>query len=150
MRPSKYKPEFANQAYKLALLHATDKEIADFFEVTEQTLNNWKKDHPGFFESLKEGKRKADADVADSLYQRAMGFTHESEEIKVIDGEVVRVPVTKQYPPDTAAAIYWMNNRTRRSANPWSNKIEHEVEGIDLGAVLDAALKRANGGTVAD
>lgn len=31
-RPTKYRPEFAEQARKLCLLGATDKELADFFE----------------------------------------------------------------------------------------------------------------------
>ena len=58
-RPSKYKEEYCEQAEKLARLGATDKEMADFFGVTEQTLNNWKTDKDGnetpFFESLKRG-----------------------------------------------------------------------------------------------
>lgn len=46
---------------KLCLLGATDKELGDFFNVTEQTINNWKKDFPSFFESIKRGKIDADA-----------------------------------------------------------------------------------------
>ena len=37
--------------------------MAYFFEVEEQTINNWKKEFPSFFESLKEGKEKAEAAV---------------------------------------------------------------------------------------
>lgn len=48
--------EYANQALKLCLLGATDKELADFFSVSEQTLNKWKKDYPEFLESLKREK----------------------------------------------------------------------------------------------
>jgi transposase len=42
-RPSSYKDEYAMQALKLTLLGATDKELADFFEVKESTINRWKK-----------------------------------------------------------------------------------------------------------
>jgi hypothetical protein len=42
-RPTKYQPEFAEQAYKLCLLGATDPEMADFFEVCVATVQNWKK-----------------------------------------------------------------------------------------------------------
>lgn len=38
-RKSAYQKEYANQALKLCLLGATDKELADFFSVSEQTLN---------------------------------------------------------------------------------------------------------------
>ena len=43
-RPSKYKEEYNEQAYKLALLGATDKDIADIFDVNEIPLTNGKKD----------------------------------------------------------------------------------------------------------
>jgi len=38
-----YKPEYAEQARKLGIMGGTDEQIADFFSVTVQTLNNWKK-----------------------------------------------------------------------------------------------------------
>jgi hypothetical protein len=38
-RPSSYRVEFAEQAYKLCLLGATDGEMAGFFATTEQTVN---------------------------------------------------------------------------------------------------------------
>lgn len=52
-RKSEYREEYAEQALKLCLLGATDKEIAEFFSVSEQTLNSWKKKFPQFLESLK-------------------------------------------------------------------------------------------------
>lgn len=52
-RKSEYRIEFSDQALKLCLLGATDKELAEFFSVSEQTLNKWKKDYPEFLESLK-------------------------------------------------------------------------------------------------
>jgi len=112
-RPSSYKPEYNEQAFKLCLLGAKDEEIAKFFGVAESTLNNWKIDHPEFLESLKEGKVLADSNVGQRLYERAMGYSHEEEVIKVIAGEVVKVQTTKHYPPDTTAAIFWLKNRRK-------------------------------------
>lgn len=120
-RPTTYEDRYDHQAEKLCKLGATDAELADFFEVTEQTINNWKTAHPSFFESIKRGKTLADAEVAERLYQRAMGFEHDSEEIKVIDSDVVRVPVRKVYPPDTVAAIFWLKNRQK---DKWRDKTE--------------------------
>ena len=40
-RKSEYRIEYADQALKLCLLGATDKELAEFFSVSEQTLNKW-------------------------------------------------------------------------------------------------------------
>lgn len=126
-RPTKYDPKYSDQGYKLSLLGATDKEMADFFEVTESTLNLWKLEHPEFSESLKRGKVEADSNVGARLYERAMGFEHDSEEIKVIStgkyqSEIERVPIRKIYPPDVTAAIFWLKNR---QSDKWRDK--HEI-----------------------
>lgn len=120
-RPTDYKPDYDEQAQKLCKLGATDSDLADFFEVTEQTINNWKTAFPQFFESIKKGKLTADMEVADRLYQRALGFEHDSEEIKVADGEIIRVPIRKIYPPDSTAAIFWLKNRRSKE---WREKQE--------------------------
>jgi hypothetical protein len=80
-RPSLYRPEFAAQALKLCRLGATDKSLADFFEVTEQTINGWKHAYPDFLESLKAGKELADAEVAEKLFKRATGYEHRAVKI---------------------------------------------------------------------
>lgn len=110
-RPTKYKEEYNEQVEKLARLGATDKDLADFFDVTEQTINNWKLARDGFFESLKKGKLLADAKVASALYHRALGYEHEEDKIFVDDGQPVIVPTIKHYPPDTVAGIFWLKNR---------------------------------------
>ena len=126
-RPTDYREEYNEQARKLCLLGATDKEMADFFDVAESTIHKWKLDYPEFSESIKAGKAFADATIADRLYQRAMGFEHDSEEIKVVsDGQgagssIVRVPIRKIYPPDTVAAIFWLKNRQKSN---WRDKVE--------------------------
>ena len=70
----------------------------------------------------------ADADVADRLYQRAMGFEHDSVEIKVVDGGIVEVPVRKVYPPDATSAIFWLKNR---QPDKWRDKTTTELTGRD-------------------
>jgi hypothetical protein len=132
-RPTKYKTEYPEQTFKLCLLGATDKEIANFFEVSEDTIHEWKKVYPEFSESIKRGKSEADSNVANRLYQRALGFEHDSEEIKVVaignnqGSSVERVPVKKIYPPDPTAAIFWLKNR---QPEKWRDKqeIQHSVD----------------------
>lgn len=131
-RPSKFKPEYAAQAKKLCKLGATDQELADFFEVTLSTLNLWKIRHEAFSESLKAGKEQADERVAHALYCRAMGYSHPDTDIRVIDGCIVETPLTKHYPPDTTAAIFWLKNRRPEE---WRDKIQQEVTGKDGGPV---------------
>lgn len=138
-RPSKYKPEYVNQARKLCQLGATDQELADFFEVSLSTLNLWKIQHPEFSESLKSGKEQADDRVEHALYCRAMGYSHEDTDIRVIDGKVEMTPVIKHYPPDTTAAIFWLKNR--RPAE-WRDKVEQEISGsVAIGKITRTIVK---------
>ena len=125
-RPTKYKPEYVAQAEKLCALGATDIEIADFFEVDVRTLYRWKGEYEGFCQSIKAGKDIADERVERSLFSRANGYEHDEVDIRVVGGELVQTPIRKFYPPDTAAAIFWLKNR--RPAE-WRDKIEHTGEG---------------------
>jgi hypothetical protein len=110
-RPSKFKPDMVEQARKLALLGATDREMADFFEVAESTFYLWKLEHPELSEALKVGKEAADGRVEQSLYRRALGYSHDAVKIIQVGGEVVNAPYVEHYPPDTTAAIFWLKNR---------------------------------------
>lgn len=135
-RPTAYKPEYDEQAKKLCLLGATDKELADFFGVCEATVYNWQNAHPSFLESIKEGKVLADAKVAEKLYQRALGYTHSAVKIFQYEGVPVEVPYEEHYPPDTQAASLWLRNRQPAK---WRDKVDHEVTGKDGGPVEHVA-----------
>lgn len=118
-RPTKYKAEYAEQARKLCLLGATDMEMADFFEVSEFTINKWKKEHPDFSKSIKKGKLVADAEVADKLFNRATGYDAPDTDIRVIDQKIVETSIIKHYPPDPTSAIFWLKNRQSKK---WRDK----------------------------
>jgi len=91
---------------------ATDAQVALRLGVTDRTINNWKKKHPEFFQSIKAEKREADALVEQALFHRARGYSHAEERVTVTGfGKVVRVPTVKHYPPDTVAGIFWLTNR---------------------------------------
>lgn len=137
-RPSLYKPEYVEQAKKLCLLGATDRELADFFKVSEQTLNSWKTQHPEFLESLKVGKDQADQRVERSLYQRAVGYSHPDVHVSNFQGMVTLTPITKHYPPETTAGIFWLKNR---KPEEWRDRIEHT--GKDGGAIEVADVSEA-------
>lgn len=124
-RPSLYKDEYCEQARKLCRLGAIDTELAEFFGVTVTTLNNWKIEHPDFFESLKAGRALADANVGEALYQRALGYSHKAVKIFVHHGVPVSVPYTEHYPPDSTACIFWLKNRR---PDLWRDKPEPENE----------------------
>lgn len=119
--PMKYNPEYHDDwAWSLALKGATDQEVAEAFGVSKRTVLRWKEDHPSFAEAYQRGKDVADAKVKKALYDRAIGYeTTDKESTVDIDPKTgeskpVRVKTTtKKYPPDTMAAMYWLNNRTK-------------------------------------
>ena len=133
-RPSKYKPEFCEQAAKLCKLGATDRELADFFEVREQTITNWKTQYPEFLGSLKRAKQESDDRVEQSLYRRALGYSHDAVKILLTkDGDVYREEYVEHYPPDTVACIFWLKNRR---PDQWRDKFD-----IDTGMTRERAAQ---------
>ena len=69
-RPSGYRPELAERAYRMSLLGLTDQQLADFLGISCETLYSWKISYPEFRESIMRGRIEADAHVADALYRR--------------------------------------------------------------------------------
>lgn len=145
---SKYDESFNEIARKLCLLGHTDAELATFFDVSVQTLNNWKKDYPKFFESLNAGKEIADAEVASSFHKRAVGYRYEEvtfEKVIIKDGEgfltegdadddgitvdpYKKRVVVREVAPDPGAALNWLKNRQPKK---WRDKqeIDHTTGG---------------------
>lgn len=147
-RPPKYLPDYHPQwAYKFALLGATGVEIADALEISERTFDLWKKAYPDFLRSIKDGGAKADAEVAQKLRERAMGYVCKVEQAfklkKGKDMEVVEVVTLEQeVPPDTKAIALWLGNRQRKN---WKERQSVEVEASDdVIAMMQEARRRAN------
>ena len=137
--PTRYREGYAEQARKLCLLlGATDDELARFLEVPAGVLQGWLADIPAFAAAVRAGRDLADGEVADRLYRRALGFSHDAVRI-FADREV---PYVEHYPPDTAACIFWL--KSRRPAK-WRDRPERDasVDAADLLAELDAAGERA-------
>lgn len=122
--PTKYKDEYSEQVYKLCLMGAIDEQLADFFDVCVDTINEWKKVHTEFSESIKRGKQFADAEIANSLFHRAKGYEHPDVDLKMYEGQIIETKLTKHYPPDTTAAIFWLKNRQPKE---WRDKQEQAV-----------------------
>lgn len=133
-RPTKYEPKFCEQVRKLCLLGLTDKELAKFFDIGETTLNRWKKDYPEFRVSISSGKVMADADVTDSLFRSAMGYSHADVHIAVIAGKIRKTKIIKHYPPVPTSVIFWLRNRRKEN---WRNQIEP----TDTGDAVPEAVK---------
>jgi hypothetical protein len=121
-----WKDEFVAQARKVAQLGATDPEIAECLGISLSTVTRWKVQRKNFAEAMRVGQEIADDRVVRSLYQRAVGYTHEIT--KLVDGAFVTV--IEHLPPDPTSCIFWLKNRRR---DEWRDR--KEVTGADGGAI---------------
>lgn len=133
--------ETIKQAVKLCEnLGATDKDLAKFFEVNEDTINEWKKVHPEFSESVREAKDRYDTrEVESSLLLRAKGMTRIVQKYDSIAGKIVEL--TEEIIPDPTSIKFWLANRDR---DRWRDKQDVEHSGsINLRPVINYGKKPA-------
>lgn len=131
-RPTGYRVEYEEQAFKLCLMGATNEQLADFFNVNADTIYEWQKVHKAFSEILKDGRERADAEIGKALYHRAKGYNHKAVKIFNDNGSPLIVEYIEHYPPDTTACIFWLKNRQR---GQWRDKQDHEHSGPDGGPI---------------
>lgn len=139
---SSYQAEYAEQARKLCLLMgADDQELARFFDAPPATLQDWLASVPEFAAAVFAGRALADAEVADRLWRRAIGYSHAAVRIFSHQGKALEVAYTEHYPPDTAACLFWLKSR---QPEKWRDNIEHEHHAVaEMLEALDAAGERA-------
>jgi hypothetical protein len=119
------------RAFELCLLGLRDADLATAFGVSIYTIDKWKQTHPEFKDALRRGKEHADSKVAEALYHKAVGFSHKALDIRIVDGEVVKIPYTKIYPPDTTACIFWLKNRQRQHWTDTKQNVHTGTVGVE-------------------
>jgi len=126
---SLYDPKFhPKMAHRLALLGLTRREIAAAFHIRLDSFEKWLMQHPELLESIREGQRIADANVARAIYRKATGFYQPVEVIISKNKQSEVVQMMKYFPPDTQAAIFWLKNRTRMNQFTWSDRVDFSLE----------------------
>ena len=144
-RPSLFSETHQKIAFAMAKLGATDKQIAVEIGITEQTFNNWKKEHLSFFESLKTAKQEADEKVEKALYKLATGYKYKAWKPMVVSmgkdagSEIEIAEYDEVVQPNTTACIFWLKNRKPAE---WRDKQEIQHSGgisVNL-APLDESL----------
>jgi len=103
----KYRLEFANIAYNIALLGGTSDRLAETLGVNETTIYNWLKAYPEFRIAWVAGKDLADAEVVRALHKKAVGYQMTIEDFKVYKGDV-------------NAQRFWLINR---QPDAWKDKV---------------------------
>lgn len=122
--PTHYNAKFVKIAQELCRRGGTDGEIAEALQISRFTLAAWRGKHEDFANAFRLGREAADERVIRSGYERAVGYTFDSEKIVTVDKQVERVPIKEHVPPDPGMIQYWLNNRRR---GEWRNRQEIEV-----------------------
>jgi hypothetical protein len=151
-RPTKFNEAIREKILELAKSGKTNSQIADIVGVHVRTLENWQGKHKDFLWAFRESKSVADDLVEAAFFQRAVGYTHDSEKIFCTkDGKVRRVKTKEHYPPDVSAGQFWLTNR---QPGRWKNKqkgeddhtVEHKHKFETLSdAELDEEIKKRTG-----
>lgn len=125
-RPTDFRPEFVDEAFKQTLLGATLDGLAEYFGKSVATICEWKNKFPEFDEAIKKGRKKPDGEVAYAMHRNATGYDYVEEQAfkiksaefdpktgkKITEVEEIKVvKVTRHRPADTLAGMYWLNNR---------------------------------------
>lgn len=137
-----YHVEYPEIIFRLMLLGATVEQVAEALGTSQSTLKQWSEAHKEVRDAIANGRRIADSEVAYALYRRAKGYEHPDVDIRVIDGVVVQTPITKIYPPETVACIFWLKNRDREN---WRDKVEHgltDKQGKDVALPPEELARR--------
>ena len=128
-RPTVYSQKFVKTATMMCRRGATDGEIAEALGVTRFTVANWQARYSDFAEAFRLGREPADERVMRSAFERAVGYTFDSEKIVTVDKRVERVPIREHVPPDPGMIQYWLNNRRKHE---WANR-----QPVEMGAPGD-------------
>jgi len=130
---NKYKPEYAEMAYKLAILGLTNQQIADVFDVSLFTLDEWTKKHDDFGWKLNSGRSFADADVAIALHKKATGYRKKVAKAHFDDnvGQWATCEYEEEVEPNLQAIITWLGLRQRKN-EVWAGIRTGTLEGQDF------------------
>ncbi len=122
--PPIYQPDFAEDARKLALMGATDQEVAWHFKVPIGTLHDWLASVPEFAQAVQYGRTSGDADVVEAFRQIATGCFPEVV-TNPIGAEKEPLTYIRHRPPNRHARNFWLMNRR---PSEWSQKAEIESD----------------------
>lgn len=138
-RPTRYRPEYANQARQAYALGACDEDIARFFEIDISTFYRWRHRHADFAAACVIGREHADNRVEMSLYQRAIGYDYTAERAFMFSTwtDPVIARFTRRVLGDPRTALQWL--RLRRG-EAWRGS--EDAAKTALAEILEEAFAR--------
>jgi len=121
---SRWTDDRPEQAYHLALLGATNKDMAVVFGCDVQTVDYWMRTKKFFRDAVNKGKMVADANVAASFYKSCVGYDVKEKKAIIAGGKVQIVEVTRHVPGNPWAQKQWLTARQREK---WAEVSRTEI-----------------------
>lgn len=140
-RPTDYRPEYDAQAEKLCYLGATNADLAEFFGVSERTINRWRISNESFAIASRVGREHADEQVKISFYKLATGYEYDEE---YVDKQGLKQTRRVVVPPNAMAAAKWLVVRGKKEFAE-TQRLEHsgkiETSALDFSGWTADELK---------
>lgn len=127
-RPSKFISLFATKIPEYLKKGKTQVQIAELLEVHPNTIARWMKKNADLWLACNEAKQSADELVEAALFKRATGYEHQATKFFSYEGASWSEEYIERYPPDTAAAMFWLKNRQPKK---WQEKNHTELTNPD-------------------
>jgi hypothetical protein len=117
------------RVYRFCLLGASNDDLCKMLNVCMTTFQNWRKTKPEFARAINLGKHEADTRVVESLFNRAVGYSHKETKLASHMGRFTgQVEIDKHYPPEVNAIKLWLINR-ESTKEKWQDVSRSEVTG---------------------
>lgn len=123
----------------------TDEQIAQNMGVAYSTFRTWRDKYSALSAVLKKNKDVADRRVENSLFERALGGTHEVRKTfkvkekyyddhgKLCEKEKLVQATDEVYiPGDTTAQIFWLKNRKPQEWRDKQERLDNTIEDNDM------------------
>jgi hypothetical protein len=109
-RKTKYDEKFNDIAYQSCKMNGyTNEQLAELFEVSGRTIDEWISTHEEFAKKVRAGKDVFDTEIVETkLLQRATGYKYIETSL---DKDGNEKSVERELPPDTQSMFFWLKNR---------------------------------------
>jgi len=125
----RWNDKMSKQAYTYALTGMTDKQIAREMDVPDSTFEYWKRTKLEFLTELNRGRMPANANVAKSLYEMALGYDYKEQIVVRDKGKYKTITVTKHKCAESWAAVKILS---MRMPELWSETHRVEVTNTNI------------------
>jgi len=136
-RPRIYEPNIIPLVKRLVARGATTWEIAEALGVSQSTLRHWKWKHIELNRAFDISESDMIPRSKRSLFERAVGYTFESEKVFQYQGSIIRAKINEHVPPDPTAALKILE---RLEPDTWRDRSEVRAE-VDITQIIRASLK---------